>query len=190
MGPAQKARGVSVGLSRKGSRTDARSLGVGPPRWILWGSKAPRFFHAPPPFARTAPGEPLVDRQVEWVTKIFGPARRTDSRQAGVQVVHESASCVAARNAGSVPSTGVTGALEASAGVRKRRKTMIGPRCRIAHSRHGSRRSRQANGAKASARVRSSRSRCARVPRRLQKSTGDAWFKKRLSVAAGNADGT
>jgi hypothetical protein len=56
-------------------------------------------------------------------------------------------------------------------------------RCRTAHSRRV-RSHRRWKDAKASVHVRSSRSRCARVPRWLQKLTGDARFKKRLSVAA------
>lgn len=49
--------------------------------------------------------------------KIFGPTRRTDSRQRGVQEVDESASCVAARNAVSLSPAGTAGALEVSAGA-------------------------------------------------------------------------
>jgi hypothetical protein len=62
------------------------------------------------PFARTVCGEPWWSGESTG-HKIFGPTRRTNPRQGGVQEVIESASCVAARNAGSLPSAGATRAL-------------------------------------------------------------------------------
>jgi hypothetical protein len=68
------------------------------------------------PFARTVCGEPWWSGESTG-HKIFGPTRRTSPRQGGVQEVNESASCVAARNAGSLPSAGTAGTLGVSAGA-------------------------------------------------------------------------
>lgn len=121
---------------------------------------------------------------------IFGPTSSSDSRQRGVQEVVELASCVAERNADSEPPAGTAGAFGVSAGATRAVKRKLELRCRTAHGRRGSSTIRRTEGRESvRVRVRISRSRCARVSRRLQKSIGDAWFKKRLPVAAGDADG-
>jgi len=77
----------------------------------------------------------------------------------------ELASCVAERNAGSTSPADTAGAFGVSAGATRRREAYVESRCRIAHSRRGSPRSWQRTSVKTFGCVRSSRSRCARVPR-------------------------
>lgn len=77
----------------------------------------------------------------------------------------ESASCVAARNAVSLPSAGTAGAFGVPAGATR---ALHGARWSlgvVSLTADGFARNRQRNEAKATNRVRSSRSRCARVPR-------------------------
>jgi hypothetical protein len=95
----------------------------------------------------------------------FGPTRRTGARQRGAQenervgLLRRRTQCwldISGRYGRR--SRGVSRGHQASQGV-------LESRCRIAHSRHGSPRSRQRTNVKTFGRVRSSRSRCARVPR-------------------------
>lgn len=118
-------------------------------------------------FARTACERASGDLVSRLGRKIFGPTRQTGSRQEGVQETIESASCVAARKAGSGSPTGTTGALEASAGHSETLHGVSGisVSCRSRPARFH--RGWQRKDAKSSDRVRSSRSRCARVPRQV-----------------------
>jgi hypothetical protein len=93
-----------------------RSFGVGPPGGFLGirrhlGSFEHRYR------SRGRCAESLWWSGESTGHKIFGPTRRSVSRQGGVQELVESASCVAARKAGSLSPAGTAGALEASAEV-------------------------------------------------------------------------
>jgi hypothetical protein len=134
-GPAKKARGAFIGLSRKGCRWDTRSPGVGPPSWIFWRSKAPRFFRAPLPFARAVHGEPLVRRSADWAQNLRAHqvSRFTTKRCPGggrVGLLRRSTQrCLSAFGRYGRRLRGV------SRGHQSASRRTLESRCRIAHSR-------------------------------------------------------
>jgi hypothetical protein len=161
----KKARGeISTASPARDADENTRFPGVGSPRWIPWCSKAPRFLRAP---------HRSRGRRIEslwWAGKSSGSKNlrtqemnrcttRRCSEDERVGLLRRRTQCwldVFGRYGRR--SRGVSRGHQAFHDV-------LESRCRIAHSRRGSPRSRQRTDVKAYDRVRSSRSRCARVPR-------------------------